>query len=408
MSADEGTLLALNAGSSSLKFALYRRGDPPQRRLSGNVDRIGRSDTKLAFRDDVRNEDSSIVVGDVDHALAARFLLDWLDERVGLRSIAAAGHRIAHGGPRYLEPHRVTPELVAELRRVSVLAPAHVPAALAVIDALGARAAHLPQFACFDTSFHRTMPQVARSFALPRSLQRKGVERYGFHGLSYAFLMDELARVAGATAARGRVILAHLGNGASLAAVREGRSVDTSMGFTPASGIPMSSRSGDLDPGLVGYLAHAEGMSAAQFDDMVNHRSGLLGLSETSSDMRDLLAAEARDPRAAEAVALFCYHVKKWIGAFAAVLGGVDTLVFAGGIGENQPVIRERICAGLEFLGIALDARRNDRNEPVISPDAARVAVRVMRTDEALTIATTVSRMLDATSAPVLGLPDSP
>jgi acetate kinase len=220
------------------------------------------------------------------------------------------------------------------------------------------------------------------------------VQRYGFHGLSYAFLIEELARVAGAQAAHGRVILAHLGNGASLAAVRGGQSLDTSMGFTPTAGLPMSTRSGDLDPGLAPYLARTEQVTTKQFYDMVNHESGLLGVSETSSDMRDLLSRETGDVRAAEAVALFCYQAKKWIGSFAAALGGLDTLVFSAGIGENCPSIRARICDGLGFLGIELDQTRNAENAEVISTAAGRVAVRVIRTDEELMIARSVIRVL--------------
>jgi acetate kinase len=238
------------------------------------------------------------------------------------------------------------------------------------------------------------MPRVAKLLAIPRRFDAKGVQRFGFHGLSYTYLMEELERVAGPKAARGRLILAHLGNGASLAAVRHGKSIDTSMGFTPAAGIPMSTRSGDLDPGLVWYLARTEDMTGKQFHDMVHYQSGLLGVSETSPDMRDLLAREAKDVRAAEAVALFCYQVKKWIGAYAAALGGLDTLVFAGGIGENAFPVRARICDDLQFLGIKLDANRNEAGAPVISTKASRVTIRVIRTDEEVTIARTVCRVL--------------
>jgi acetate kinase len=249
--------------------------------------------------------------------------------------------------------------------------------------------------ACFDTAFHRTMPRVATLLPIPRRYEAQGVRRYGFHGLSYEFLMEELAHLADPAATKGRVILAHLGNGASLAAVRDGKSIDTSMGFTPTAGLVMSSRSGDLDPGLVSYLARTEQMSAAQFQKMVNHESGLLGVSETSSDMRDLLERETQDIRAAEAVALFCYQAKKWIGAFAAALGGLDTLVFAGGIGENAPPVRERICDGLGFLGVELDRERNVKNAPLISSDTVRVKVRVIHTDEELMIARSTARVLN-------------
>jgi acetate kinase len=247
--------------------------------------------------------------------------------------------------------------------------------------------------ACFDTAFHRTMPRVAKLLPIPRRYGAKGVERYGFHGLSFAYLMEELARV-DRPATKGRVILAHLGSGASLAAVRHGKSIDTSMGFTPTAGLVMSTRTGDLDPGLVYYLARADRMSAAQFHQIVNHKSGLLGVSGTSADLRDLLAREAVDVRAAEALTLFCYQAKKWIGSFAAALGGLDALVFAGGIGENSPDIRERICDGLGFLGIGLNRQRNAKNAALISPDAERVRVRVIRTNEELMIARSVTRVL--------------
>ena len=386
-------VLAMNGGSSSIKFALYRRGDPPKRRLHGKVDRIGVRDTTLTFDDPVHNRQDSRGIGDFDHRSAATFLIDWLDEQVGLASIGAVGHRVVNGGPHYNEPQRVTHELLDELRRISAYASEHLPSEIVVIDLFRERVPGLPQVACFDTAFHRDMPRVAKILAIPRRFQAQGVERYGFHGLSYSFLMGELARVARAEAALGRVILAHLGNGASLAAVRRGKGIDTSMGFTPAAGVPMSTRSGDLDPGLVWYLAQTEHMTAEQFHHMVNRQSGLLGVSDTSSDLRDLLGREADDVRAAEAVALFCYQVTKCVGAFAAALGGLDTLVFAGGIGENAPVIRARICAGLGFLGIQLDPTRNESSQPVISADAGRVDVRVIGTDEEMMIAKAVGRI---------------
>jgi acetate kinase len=312
-------------------------------------------------------------------------------------SVKAVGHRVVHG-MQHTAPERVTPQLLAELRRITPYDPDHLPRELALIEAFRRRYPRLPQVACFDTAFHRTMPRVAKLLPIPRRFAAKGVERYGFHGLSYAYLMEELRRLDPA-AASGRVILAHLGNGASLAAVRAGRSLDTSMGFTPAAGLVMSTRTGDLDPGLAFYLARTERMTAARFQQMVNHESGLLGVSGTSSDVRDLLAREKRDPRAAEAVALFCYQAKKWIGAYAAALGGVGTLVFAGGIGENAPLIRARICDGLGFLGIKLDRTRNAKNAPLISPAAGRIKVRVIRTDEELMIARSVARVLSPGTA---------
>jgi acetate kinase len=235
---------------------------------------------------------------------------------------------------------------------------------------------------------------VATLLPIPRRFNAKGVQRYGFHGLSYSYLMEELVRLGDPAATKGSVILAHLGNGASLAAIRDGKSIDTSMGFTPTAGLVMSTRSGDLDPGLAPYLAQTEQVTAKQFYEMVNQHSGLLGVSEISSDMRDLLAQEAGDVRAAEAVELFCYQAKKWIGAFAAALGGLDTLVFAGGIGENSPTVRARICDGLGFLGIELEEKQNSANKSLISAAACRVAVHVIRTDEELMIAKMACRVL--------------
>jgi acetate kinase len=329
-----------------------------------------------------------------DHTAAVGALMDWIEERSGRDALTAVGHRVVHGGPKYYKTRSESLRKWLRNCALSPFDPEHLPEEILLTEAFHRRFPDLPQVACFDTAFHHDLPRVAQLLPIPRRYEAQGVRRYGFHGLSYAFLMEELARLAGTEAAQGRVILAHLGNGASLAAVRDGKSVDTSMSFTPTAGVPMSTRSGDLDPGLVWYLARTEKMSAKQFNEMVNFQSGLLGVSETSSDMRDLLDRETQDVRAAEAVALFCYQVKKWIGAFAAALGGLDTLVFAGGIGENAPTVRARICDGLGFLGIELEEKRNVANEGVISAAASRVAVRVIRTDEELMIAKTVCRVL--------------
>jgi acetate kinase len=386
-------ILTINAGSSSIKFALYHSGEPLERRLHRKVDRIDLSGTNLTFNDPTGNQQGSRSFAASDHRSAANSLIDWLIAQGGLDSVEAVGHRVVHG-MKHTEPERVTQELLEELHRIRPHDPDHLPREIELIEAFRQRHPTLPQVACFDTAFHRPMPRVAKMLPLPRRFDAKGVQRYGFHGLSYAYLTEELARVAGAKAAQGRVILAHLGNGASLAAVQAGKSVDTSMGFTPTAGLPMSTRSGDLDPGLAPYLERTEQMTSKQFYTMVNHESGLLGVSETSPDMRDLLARETKDVRAAEAVALFCYQAKKWLGAFAAALGGLDTLVFSAGIGENCPSIRTRICDGLGFLGIELNETRNAKNAAVISTDTGRVAVRVIRTDEELMIARSVCRVL--------------
>jgi acetate kinase len=387
-------LLTINGGSSSIKFGLFNPIDPPQRVMGGGINRIGLNETFFQARGLDPKDDFSRRVALPDFKSGVSLLMDWVDQRFGRDGLCAVGHRVVHGGPTYSDPVRVNRAMIEDLRKLSPFDPEHLPGEILLMETFLNRDPDLPQVACFDTAFHRDLPSVARLLAIPRRYETLGVRRYGFHGLSYSFLMDELARQAGAETARGRVILAHLGNGASLAAVRDGKSIDTSMGFTPAAGIPMSTRSGDLDPGLVYYLAREEGMDAQAFNAMVNSRSGLLGVSDTSSDMRDLLERETSDPRAAEAVALFCYHVKKWIGGFAAALGGVETLIFAGGIGENAPQVRARICDGLGFLGIEINENQNEKNGNVISTPESRVAVRVIRTDEERVIAETTKRVL--------------
>jgi len=375
------TVLSINAGSSSIRFAVYGGGEPPAKLLDGKIERIGLDGTTL-----IVNESERQAVAAADHQSAASFLMDWLAAQPKFTAVTAVGHRVVHG-MNHTSPQRVTAGLVAELKAITPYDPEHLPREIELIEIVSRRFPQLPQVACFDTAFHCGMPRVAAILPIPRRYESKGVRRYGFHGLSYTFLLQELARLGDPAASRGRVVLAHLGNGASLAAVRDGKSIDTSMGFTPAAGLVMSTRSGDLDPGIMSFLTLTEGMDAAAYQHMVNHESGLLGVSETSSDIRDLLARELEDVRASEAIALFCYQAKKWIGAFAGALGGLDTLVFAGGIGENAAPIRARICAGLEFLGIELHELRNARHAPLVSTEASSVTVRIIRTDEESVIA---------------------
>ena len=388
------SVLIINSGSSSLRFALFRVLESLPQILIGKFDRIGLPDARLSFTDILANQSDERRIDAPDHVACVPLLVELLEKKTGGSPVNAIGHRVVHGGPRYRDPRRVDDAMLEELRRISSFAPNHLPATIALMEVFTAKFPQVPQIACFDTAFHSTLPRVAKLLPIPRRYEAKGVQRYGFHGLSYSFLMQELEVVAGAKAAGGRVILAHLGNGASMAAVREGKSMDTSMGFTPAAGLVMSTRSGDLDPGLVAFLGRSERMTETEFDRMIHHESGLLGVSETSSDMRDLLAREAADVRAAEAVTLFCYQAKKWLGAFAAALGGLDTLVFAGGIGENNPAIRARICEGLGFLGIELNETRNAENAAVISMPTSRVTVRIIRTDEELMIARSTCRLL--------------
>jgi acetate kinase len=393
-SSAERHVLTLNAGSSSLKLAVFTASPPIRKLLSGAVSRIGLPGATLAITAGSTPEVAHALDAP-DHARALEAMLEHLEPHYPLVRAAAAGHRVVHGGPRFDGARLATADVLAELGRLSPLDVDHLPAEIAILEAMSRRAPALPQVACFDTAFHRTMPRVARLLAIPRRYQADGVRRYGFHGLSCTFLIEELGRVAGAEAARGRVVLAHLGSGASLTAVLDGRSVDTTMGFTPSSGIPMGTRSGDLDPGVLVYLLRNEGMTADALDDLLNRRSGLYGLSETSPDMRDLLAREAEDARAADAVALFCHQTKKAIGALAATLGGVDTLVFSGGIGERSAPVRARIARGLEHLGVHLDEARNEAGAPVISTHGGPCTVRVLCTDEESIIARETLHVVD-------------
>jgi acetate kinase len=383
-------IVTINGGSSSIKFAVFEANESLRRVLEGKIERVGLPDATFTVSG---SGGFSRPLAAPTHTAAVNVLLDWVEEHIGRGAIEAVGHRVVHGGPKYSQPQRITQAMVEYLRALSPFDPDHLPEEIELTEAMFRRFPDLPQIACFDTAFHHDLPRLAQLLPIPRRYATKGVRRYGFHGLSYAYLMEQLGP-------RGRVILAHLGNGASLAAVRDGKPVDTSMAFTPAAGFPMSTRSGDLDPGLVWYLMRAEQVTPKQFNEMVNHQSGLLGVSETSSDMRDLLEREATDERAAEAVAMFCYHVKKWIGAFAAALGGLDTLVFTGGIGENAPLVRTRICDGLEFLGVDLDEKHNAANASVISREGGAVTVRVMPTDEERMIAKTVIQLIETGALP--------
>ena len=387
-------VLAINSGSSSIKFALYRTDGPLERILYGKIDRIGLRGTNLDFNNLIKNKKGNIRIEVSDHKFVANFLIDWLEKQIDFSLISGVGHRVVFG-MKHTDPELITNELLDELHSIIPYDSDHLPAEIELIEVFIHRYPNLKQVACFDTAFHRTMPRVAKLLPIPRRFDKIGIQRYGFHGLSYAYLMGELARLEGTKAANGRIIFAHLGNGASLTAVYKGKSVDTSMGFTPAGGMMMGTRPGDLDPGVAWYMMKSENLTPKQFNNLINHESGLLGISETSSDMRDLLAKASDDIRAAEAVKLFCYQAKKWIGAYTAVLGGLDMLVFAGGIGENCSHIRSRICDGLGFLGIEIDDESNKANAPVISSDKGQVTIRVIHTDEELMIAKTVNQIIN-------------
>jgi acetate kinase len=390
-------LLTINTGSSSLKAALYRlREDTTETpEIRAEASRIGGRGGGLRFANargetlDERRDDLP------DHAAALDALLSRLRDRgLDQDDLAAVGHRIVHGGDRYREPQRVTPEVVAGLRALVPIDPNHLPQAIAAIEAVGRAYPVVSQVVCFDTAFHSRMPRVARLYALPRRLAEEGIIRYGFHGLSYEYVVGELRRV-DREAYDGHLVVAHLGNGASIAAVRGGVGVDTTMGFTPTGGLVMGTRSGDLDPSVPLFLLEERGLTPTEVGDLLSKQAGLLGVSGTSADMRDLLEREAYDVRAAEAVALFCYQAKKFLGALAAALGGLDALVFTGGIGENSATVRERVCEGLGFLGIRLDPDRNAAHAPVISNEDASVIVRVVPTDEDLMVARHTRRLIE-------------
>ncbi|MEO5561903.1 MAG: acetate/propionate family kinase [Chitinophagaceae bacterium] len=386
-------ILTINSGSSSIKFALFEAGASLKKELYGKIDRIGLSDAALTYHDLVTDKTGKHIIGNTS---AVHFLIDWLKEYIDIASIIGIGHRVVHG-MKHSEPELASQELLDELHRIISYDPDHLPQEIEMIELFRKLYPDTLQLACFDTSFHAAMPRKAKLLPLPRLYETMGIQRYGFHGLSYAYLIEELARVAGNETAKGKTILAHLGNGASLAAVKDGKSIDTSMGFTPTSGLVMGTRTGDLDPGVAWFLMQSEKLNPEQFNNLINHQSGLLGISETSSDMQDLLEHQLKDNRAAEAVELFCYQTKKWIGSFAAVLEGLDTLVFAGGIGENAPEVRSRICSGLQFLGIELDEKRNMENCDIISNDKSSVTVRVIQTNEELMIAKSVLSVLNNT-----------
>jgi acetate kinase len=380
-------ILTINSGSSSLKCALHQMGRGEKLLLSAHIQRIGLKDSLFH----IEAADGATLVSEKrelpDHDAALGALLGWFQSDEPGRQLDAVGHRVVHGGLAYTQPSIVNRQLLTTLEEMVPLAPDHLPQELRAIRAVSRSFPNLRQVACFDTAFHRHMPRLAQIYALPRGLSDEGIIRYGFHGLSYEYIMQELKEKAGARVANGRLIIAHLGNGASMAAVHHGTGVDTTMGFTPTSGLVMSTRSGDLDPCIILYLLREKGLDVSSVNGLVNERAGLLGLSGVSADMKDLLAEEATNPQAAEAVALFCYQARKFLGALCTVLGGLDTLVFTGGVGENAAQVRERICEGMEFVGIRLDPVHNRANASIISRDESPTTVRVMKTNEELMIA---------------------
>jgi len=382
-------ILSINGGSSSIKFSLFEKKEQLVARIAGVIKRIGFDDAELVVKDVEAEQEHRHRIRAKTISEAAGNLMKWLDLQHS-ENIVAVGHRIVQG-INHKDAETITDGLLEELKNNISIDPDHLPGELMLIKGFREKYPHIPQVACFDTAFHTTMPKRATMLALPRRYFKSGLRRYGFHGISYSYLMQKLEDE---ERADGKIILAHLGNGASLAAVINRQSTDTSMGFSPAGGFPMSTRSGDLDPGVIAFLLKNESLTSNQFSNLVNHQSGLLGISETSSDMQDLLKAQKSDEKAAEAVEIFCYQVKKWIGSFSAALSGLDILVFSGGIGENAPEVRARICDGLQYLGIELDEKMNERSEKIISASNSKICVYVIPTDEELMIAKMVCRVL--------------
>ena len=394
-------VLTLNAGSSSLKAAIYDVDESPRVAASAQVDRIGLPDARLRTFDGSGKATGARILAASEHAAALQAVLKWLDEDDAGPRVDAVAHRLVHGGD-FSDPQIVTPDIRAALRRLLPIDPEHLPQTLAAIETIEHAFPGVPQVACFDTAFHRSMPEVAQHYPLPPRFHEAGVRRFGFHGLSCEYIVSALRDIAPGVA-DGRVIIAHLGSGASMTAVRHGRSVDTTMGFSPAGGLMMGTRTGDLDPGVMLYLVGQQGVTASELSRLINRESGLLGVSGTSSDMRDLLAQEATDPRAALAISLFCHLARRSLGALIATLGGLDTLVFTGGIGEHSAAVRIRITNGLDELGIAVDAGRNEDNAAVVSRDASRATVRVITTDEDVVLARHARRLLGANKASPVG-----
>ena len=385
------SILTINSGSSSIKFSVYGAGPDPERLLSGKLERIGLPEGRFSAESGQGDVLVSKELSLPDHGGALKELFGWLASRPEGRGMGAVGHRVVHGGSKYTVPQRVDKTLLNTIRELTPFAAEHLPHEIKAIEAVSSAFPGLPQIACFDTSFHRTMGKAASTFAIPAEFRAEGVVRYGFHGLSYEYIMEELSRLEPARS-KGRTIIAHLGNGCSMAAVNEARCVDTTMGFTPLGGLVMSTRTGELDPGIIVYLLKTRGYAPDELNVLLNRKSGLLGISGASSDMADLLREEAASPSAALAIEVFCYQARKYIGALSAALGGLDTIIFTAGIGENSPEIRARLTKGLGFLGVELDVEKNKKNGPVIS--RGPVEVMVMKTNEELMIARHAWRVL--------------
>ncbi len=389
MSLNKGNILSINAGSSSIKFVIYQTDSKIEALLTGSIQNIGAENVSFTFSTNTSKEQTNLQLEKKNSIEAAKYLVDWLQLQPEFHSVNIIGHRLVHG-MEHTKSERITDQLLDELKEICVFDTEHLSVEIAIIEMFAQHFPAMDQVACFDTAFHSEMPNIAKQLSIPRKYFDRGIHRFGFHGLSYSYLMQELERSAGKEIANGKIILAHLGSGASLAAVGNGKCKDTSMGLTPTGGLIMSTRTGDLDPGIALYLMEVEKLTVPEFNQMINQESGLLGISGTTSDMQQLIKIKDSDAHAADAFNLFCYQTKKFVGAYAAVLEGLETLVFTGGIGEHSPEVRSQICDGLEFLGIEMDEIKNMNNEAIVSTVTSKVTVRVIKTNEELMIATLV------------------
>ncbi len=386
-------ILSINCGSSSLKFSLYHSVSAVLE-LTGNISRIGDEKANLEIKDSLGHVIDSRTTHYKDFNAGVKDVIEWLKSSGAQYPIDAIGHRLVQGGPKHRKPEIITAQLLTDLRQYIYLAPNHLPDEISTIQAFQSAYPEVQQIACFDTSFHRNMPAYAQNYPLPSKYKEKGLFKYGFHGLSYEYIMQELAAEY-LPVARQKIIIAHLGNGASMAAVKNGLSMDTTMGVSPIGGLVMGTRSGDLDPGVLLFLLNQYQMTPAELEDLLSKRSGLKAIAGIS-DVQELLHMEATSVEAKEALTVFCYSAKKYIGSLAAAMEGLDMLIFTGGIGENSAVIRERICQGLGYMGIDLDEKMNLKNELIISKDKSRVTVRVIKTNEELMMARLVRAVLNA------------
>jgi acetate kinase len=394
MKSIKNIILTINGGSSSIKFAMYHNDEMLTPLFDGSISNINVDQTNFSYTIANSSENHIAALGLKDFNEATQYLLNWLALQIDFNNVIAIGHRLVHG-MQHTNAEKISLELLHDLKKISSYDLAHLPAEIKLIEIFTTRFPSLLQIACFDTAFHTTMPTVAKLIPIPRLYFKKGIQRYGFHGISYTYLMQKLQLITDAETANGKIILAHLGSGASMAAVQYGKCIDTTMGFTPSSGLMMATRTGDIDPGLAWHFMQVEKLTPQKFNHLINYESGLLGISETTSDMKEIIKLKNTDTRAGEAYEMYCYQIKKYIGAYIAALEGVQIIVFSGGVGEHSPEVRNQICDGLEFLGIELDEVKNMKNELIISAKQSKVIVYVIKTNEQLMIAKMVSDMLN-------------